>query len=420
MASTNSNVSTTVARRKSTTKKTTASSGIGGKGKVTKKRTSLKQPKDKDKPKRALSAYNIFFKLTRSRIIAGLPDHGTTEETIDAVREIVANSTIKKPPNSRKNRNTHNQITFGDLARRIADAWNTIDPDRKKTYEHYANLDMERYRRDVKNWKETKEKRSLALNDLSSRNNSPSSSIRSISSHSDSSEISFETAHAIEPTPIADGYIIEQKRIKPPADQKPNQIQSGDNSFENPFLSFIEKSSSGQQYAATSHIANIDREQLTNSQRVIKFDANKEYQELFTKHRLYEESNHSLKKGLLATHILQPDPFFGSYSQVQHQAQQDQRRLYGRASSDGSNIYRMQQLHRRRELTNYPSFSVDNNMYHLNGLDDRLEKSAAMEKSFHASHHGAFYCQNDYTLPLKLEGEKKKPGGKKEDITHES
>jgi hypothetical protein len=432
MASTYSNVGTTVARRKSTTKKTTAS-GIGGKCKVMKKRTSLKQPKDKDKPKRALSAYNIFFKLTRSRIIAGFSDHGTTEETIDAVREIVANSTKRKPPNSRKHRNTHNQITFGDLARRIADAWRTIDPDRKKIYEHYANLDMERYRRDMKNWKETKEKGSLALSDISSGNDSPNSSIRSsTSSHSDSSEVSFKTANAIEPTPIADGYIIEQKRIKLPADQKPNQ-QSGDNSFDNEFLSFIEKSSSGQQYAATSHSTNNDREQLsyshpvnaatshsTNndkeqlsySQPVIKFDASKEYQELFTKSRLFEESNHSLKQGLLATHILEPNPFFGSYSQLLNQLQQDQKRLLGRAFSDGSNIYTMQELHRRRELTHNNSFSSvgNNNMHHLNGfVDDRLEKSAAMENTLHASHHGAFNYRNNYMHPLKLEGEKKSP-----------
>jgi hypothetical protein len=430
MTSTNSsNVGTTVARRKSTTKKTTSSGIIGGKGSkvMKKKQTSMKQPKDKDKPKRALSAYNIFFKLTRSRIIAGLQDHGTAEETIDAVREIVANSTKRKPPNSRKHRNTHNQITFGDLARRIADAWRAIDLDRKKIYEHYANLDMERYRRDIKTWKETKEKGSLIAlsSDLSSRNdppNSPNSSIRSTSSHSDSSEVSFETADAIEPTPIADGYIIEQKRIELPADQKPNQQQPGDNNFDNQFLTFIEKSSSRQQYAATSYSTNNDREQFSNRQRVIKFDANEDDQELFTKYRLFEESNHSLKQGLLATHILEPNPFFGSDSQLQHQAQQDQKRLFGRVFSDGSNIYRMQQLHRRRELTNNPSFSVGNNMHHLNGLDERIEKSAAMENNFHASHHGEFNYQNDYMPPLKLEGGIESPvvRRKKSPVNHDS
>jgi hypothetical protein len=135
---------------------------------------------------------------------------------------------------------------------------------------------------------------------------------------------------------------------KLPADQTLNQ-QSGD-SFDNQFLSFFEKSS-GQQYAATLYSANNDGEQFANSQRVIKFDAN---QELFTKNRLL---NHSLKHDLLATKILEPNPLFGSDSQLQHQAQQEQKRLLGRAFSGGSNIDRMHQVHRRRVLTNNPSFS---------------------------------------------------------------
>ena len=114
--------------------------------------------KQKDKPKRPLSAYNIFFKHTRSRIVEGFSEEGTVEETIQSIEGIVANST-----ETRRHRKTHGQISFGDLARRIADKWKTIGKNQKTLFDHYASLDMKRYRRDVAIWKAKKEREALAI-----------------------------------------------------------------------------------------------------------------------------------------------------------------------------------------------------------------------------------------------------------------
>ena len=109
--------------------------------KPTKKR-SWKKPKDK--PKRPLSAYNLFFQSERQKLIALLPDVANLEEYGLTERERKA-----------KHRKMHGKIGFAELARNIANKWNNLDDTEKATFEACARTEKEKYQEELDKWKAT-------------------------------------------------------------------------------------------------------------------------------------------------------------------------------------------------------------------------------------------------------------------------
>jgi HMG (high mobility group) box len=109
--------------------------------KPTKKR-SWKKPKDK--PKRPLSAYNLFFQSERKKLIAMLPDVANIEEYGLTERERKA-----------KHRKMHGKIGFAELARNIANKWNNMDDTEKAAFEACARTEKEKYQEEIDKWKTT-------------------------------------------------------------------------------------------------------------------------------------------------------------------------------------------------------------------------------------------------------------------------
>jgi hypothetical protein len=111
----------------------------------TKKPRTWRKPQDK--PKRPLSAYNLFFQLERERLVTGDAQKNVLREEIRAVCEM---HKLKKE--KRKHRKTHGKIGFADLARTIASRWRSLKPSTKSMYEECASIEKARYQKDVAEW----------------------------------------------------------------------------------------------------------------------------------------------------------------------------------------------------------------------------------------------------------------------------
>jgi hypothetical protein len=102
-----------------------------------------------NKPKRPLSAYNVFFKEERNRILDTIPD-----------------SEAKQPSKSTRKRKKrpHGKIGFESLAKAIGKRWQSLTPDELSVYKGKAQEDMQRYKAemDVYVVSEAKRKRALA------------------------------------------------------------------------------------------------------------------------------------------------------------------------------------------------------------------------------------------------------------------
>jgi hypothetical protein len=108
------------------------------------------------KPKRPLSAYNLYFQLERERLIDGTADTEFTAEEVErvaAARRHVGGSDDKP---KRKHRKSHGKISFAELARTIANKWKTLQPSQKDLLLERAAMEKARYLRELEEWTKMK------------------------------------------------------------------------------------------------------------------------------------------------------------------------------------------------------------------------------------------------------------------------
>ena len=110
-------------------------------------KTTWKKPSEK--PKRPLSAYNIFFQHEREKIITGNAD-ATLEDVLFKIKHT-------PKPTKRRHRKSHGMIGFADLARSIADKWKGLHAAEKAVYEAKAAIEKGKYREQRCRWDRSRE-----------------------------------------------------------------------------------------------------------------------------------------------------------------------------------------------------------------------------------------------------------------------
>jgi hypothetical protein len=126
----------------------------------TETKTKKVRKKPKDRPKRPLSAYNIFFKEERARILEEIPtekdekeakeaDSKTDSKDKDKDEKVTEEETPpadgSKPIRKRK-KLPHGKIGFESLAKVIGQRWQDLESDEVKYYKDKAEEDMKRYK----------------------------------------------------------------------------------------------------------------------------------------------------------------------------------------------------------------------------------------------------------------------------------
>ena len=99
-------------------------------------KTKKVRKKAKDKPKRPLSAYNVFFKEERSRLL----------------EERKQKSEAKISDDKKKGGSKNAKIGFESLAKVIGHRWQELTSDQVEYYKKKADEDMVRYKREMEAW----------------------------------------------------------------------------------------------------------------------------------------------------------------------------------------------------------------------------------------------------------------------------
>jgi len=140
--------------------------------------TRKRRKKPNGMPKRPLSAYNLFFQAERARILnedatpldknadtaeistedtSLMESFGILMDPIEAVEQPKDNNTDSSISSKRNKRTPHGKIGFSDLGKRIGARWKSLPPHEKKNYQHLAQQESQRYRKEMKEFKEAKD-----------------------------------------------------------------------------------------------------------------------------------------------------------------------------------------------------------------------------------------------------------------------
>lgn len=107
------------------------------------------------RPKRPLSAYNLFFQDTRIEIL----NSKKSEEELEAEKAGGEDETGVATTGKRKRRVPHGKISFSQLGKEISAKWKAIKPEALEGYKARAAKDMDRYKKEIEEFNIREERR---------------------------------------------------------------------------------------------------------------------------------------------------------------------------------------------------------------------------------------------------------------------
>ncbi|KAL3939144.1 MAG: hypothetical protein SGARI_001476 [Bacillariaceae sp.] len=110
-----------------------------------------KKQQDAAKPKRPLSAYNIFFREERQRILDALPQEILKQDAKDESMRTSSGSRRRKQLSAKEI--LHRKVDFHRLAKMVGRRWRELGPSEMEQYKSIANQDLQRYKKEMHAYK---------------------------------------------------------------------------------------------------------------------------------------------------------------------------------------------------------------------------------------------------------------------------
>lgn len=115
------------------------------------KKQKLACKRANDRPKRPPCAYNLFFHLERERI---LRDEGRQADRYVTKADVVRAAAYHlNTRDKRKHVKSHGKISFKEMSRTIASAWNSLPPGERKIYEDQASIENAAFQKRLAAWR---------------------------------------------------------------------------------------------------------------------------------------------------------------------------------------------------------------------------------------------------------------------------